>query len=193
MAGSLVPAPADPLAQRKKPLFDRLLWDSNIGWVKNPGPASGPEGLRPGGRIWLWATREGPFSMFHWCASLLEHWSNGVLQDIKFQTENLKVSGFRNDRPEHWNLNTETLVLVEIMIDIDPFMLLEEEEYQDGDVILREGTSTDWIYVILEGQVRIQKSTPKGAVAITTIGEGQILGEMAFLEMGKVPLLLPAM
>jgi CRP-like cAMP-binding protein len=73
------------------------------------------------------------------------------------------------------------------MIDIDPFMILEEEEYQDGDVILREGTSTDWIYIILEGQVRIQKKTPKGAVAITTIGEGQMVGEMAFLEKGKEP------
>jgi CRP-like cAMP-binding protein len=73
------------------------------------------------------------------------------------------------------------------MIDIDPFMILEEEEYQDGDVILREGTSTDWIYIILEGQVRIQKSTPKGAVAITTISEGQMVGEMAFLEKGKEP------
>ena len=73
------------------------------------------------------------------------------------------------------------------MIDIDPFMILEEEEYQDGDVILREGTSTDWIYIILEGQVRIQKSTPKGPVSITTIGEGQMVGEMAFLEKGKVP------
>ena len=73
------------------------------------------------------------------------------------------------------------------MIDIDPFMILEEEEYQDGDVILREGTSTDWIYIILEGQVRIQKSTPRGPVAITSIGEGQMVGEMAFLEKGKVP------
>jgi len=73
------------------------------------------------------------------------------------------------------------------MIDIDPFMILEEEEYQDGNVILREGTSTDWIYIVLEGQVRIQKNTPKGPVAITTIGEGQMVGEMAFLERGKVP------
>jgi CRP-like cAMP-binding protein len=73
------------------------------------------------------------------------------------------------------------------MIDIDPFMILEEEEYQDGDVILREGTSLDWIYIILEGQVRIQKKTPKGPVAIATIAQGQMVGEMAFLERGKVP------
>jgi len=72
------------------------------------------------------------------------------------------------------------------MTDIDPFMILEVEEYQDGEVILREGTSTDWIYIILEGKVRVQKRTPKGTVAITTVGEGQIVGEMAFLERGKV-------
>ncbi len=64
---------------------------------------------------------------------------------------------------------------------------LEEEEYQDGDVILREGTSTDWIYIVLEGRVRIQKSTPKGVVSITTLGEERVVGEMAFLEKGKVP------
>jgi CRP-like cAMP-binding protein len=76
---------------------------------------------------------------------------------------------------------------VEIMIEIDPFLILEEEEYQDGDIILREGTSTDWIYIIWEGRVRIQKSTPQGMVSITTLGEERVVGEMAFLEKGKVP------
>jgi CRP-like cAMP-binding protein len=73
------------------------------------------------------------------------------------------------------------------MVEIDPFLILEEEEYKDGDVILREGTSTDWIYIVLEGRVRIQKSTPKGVVSITTLGEEHVVGEMAFLEKGKVP------
>ncbi len=73
------------------------------------------------------------------------------------------------------------------MVEIDPFLILEEEEYEDGDVILREGTSTDWIYIILAGQVRIQKSTPRGVVSITTLGEERVVGEMAFLEKGKVP------
>ena len=73
------------------------------------------------------------------------------------------------------------------MVEIDPFLILEEEEYKDGDIILREGTSTDWIYIVLEGQVRIQKSTPKGVVSITTLGEECVVGEMAFLEKGKVP------
>ncbi len=39
------------------------------------------------------------------------------------------------------------------MVEIDSFLILAEEEYEDGDVILREGTSTDWIYIILEGRV----------------------------------------
>jgi CRP-like cAMP-binding protein len=73
------------------------------------------------------------------------------------------------------------------MVEIDPFLILEEEEYKDGDVILREGTSTDWIYIVLEGRVRIQKSTPQGVVSITTLGEERVVGEMAFLEKGKVP------
>jgi CRP-like cAMP-binding protein len=73
------------------------------------------------------------------------------------------------------------------MVEIDPFLILEEEEYEDGDVILKEGTSTDWIYIILAGQVRIQKSTPRGVVSITTLGEERVVGEMAFLEKGKVP------
>jgi CRP-like cAMP-binding protein len=73
------------------------------------------------------------------------------------------------------------------MVEIDPFLILEEEEHKDGDVILKEGTSTDWIYIILEGQVRIQKRTPKGVVSITTLGEEHVVGEMAFLEKGKVP------
>jgi CRP-like cAMP-binding protein len=73
------------------------------------------------------------------------------------------------------------------MAEIDPFLVLEEEGHKDGDVILKEGASTDWIYIILEGRVRIQKNTPKGAVAITTLGAGRFVGEMAFLEKGKVP------
>jgi CRP-like cAMP-binding protein len=39
----------------------------------------------------------------------------------------------------------------------------------------------------LEGRVRIQKSTPKGVVSITTLGEECVVGEMAFLEKGQVP------
>jgi CRP-like cAMP-binding protein len=73
------------------------------------------------------------------------------------------------------------------MVEIDPFLILEEEEYKDGEVILREGTSTDWIYIVLEGRVRIQKKTPKGVVAVTTLGEEHVVGEMAFLEKGTVP------
>ncbi|MGD8369978.1 MAG: cyclic nucleotide-binding domain-containing protein [Syntrophobacterales bacterium] len=73
------------------------------------------------------------------------------------------------------------------MLEIDPFIILEEEVHNDGDVILREGSSTDWIYIILDGTVKIQKATHKGPVTITTLGKNDFVGEMAFLEKGKVP------
>jgi CRP/FNR family cyclic AMP-dependent transcriptional regulator len=73
------------------------------------------------------------------------------------------------------------------MLEIDPFIILEEEVHNDGDVILKEGSSTDWIYIIMDGKVKIQKATQKGPVTITTLGEYHFVGEMAFLEKGKVP------
>ena len=73
------------------------------------------------------------------------------------------------------------------MVEIDPFLILEEEEYEDGDVILKEGTSTDWIYIILEARARIQKSTTKAVVSITKLGQERVVGQMAFLDKGKVP------
>ncbi|MBW1721868.1 MAG: cyclic nucleotide-binding domain-containing protein [Deltaproteobacteria bacterium] len=56
--------------------------------------------------------------------------------------------------------------------------LAKEEIYEDGIPVIREGASGDWVYVILEGQVKVKKMTPKGMVTIDTLGEGEIFGEM---------------
>jgi len=72
------------------------------------------------------------------------------------------------------------------MIEIDPFFILEEEEYENEDLIFREGSPTDWVYFILEGDVKIQKNTSKGPLTITTLTEGNFLGEMAFFEKENV-------
>ena len=37
-----------------------------------------------------------------------------------------------------------------------------EEFYPDGSVVIEEGTVGDWVYVILEGSVKVRKKTPKG-------------------------------
>jgi len=60
-----------------------------------------------------------------------------------------------------------------------------EEFYSNGSVILEEGTVGDWVYVILEGSAKVRKKTPKGMVTIDTLNEGDMFGEMGFLEGGK--------
>jgi len=60
-----------------------------------------------------------------------------------------------------------------------------EEFYPDGSVIVEEGTVGDWVYVILEGTVKVRKKTPKGLVTVDLLKDGDVFGEMGFLEGGK--------
>jgi CRP-like cAMP-binding protein len=65
--------------------------------------------------------------------------------------------------------------------------IAEEMSYSNGDVIIEEGSQGSWIYVILEGSAKVKKRTPRGIVTIDTLGEGEVFGEMVFLEGGKSP------
>jgi len=60
--------------------------------------------------------------------------------------------------------------------------IAEEERYPDGAVLIQEGTKNDCVYIILEGNVKIQKKIPRGQVTLATLKEGAFFGEMAFLE-----------
>jgi len=60
-----------------------------------------------------------------------------------------------------------------------------EEFYPNDSVIIEEGTVGDWVYVILEGSAKVRKKSPKGMVTIDTLKEGDMFGEMGFLEGGK--------
>jgi len=60
-----------------------------------------------------------------------------------------------------------------------------EEFYPNGSVIIEEGTVGDWVYVILEGSVKVRKKTPKGLVTVDKLKDGDVFGEMGFLEGGK--------
>jgi len=60
-----------------------------------------------------------------------------------------------------------------------------EEIYPDKTVVIEEGSKGDWVYLVLEGQLRVKKSTAKGKVNVYTLKEGDILGEMLLLEPGK--------
>ena len=68
---------------------------------------------------------------------------------------------------------------------IDPVVynyICNEVQYPPHAVIIEEGAKGDWVYVVLEGQVKIKKKTPKGFVVLDTLSEGDIFGEVAFLE-----------
>jgi len=60
-----------------------------------------------------------------------------------------------------------------------------EEYYPDKTVVIEEGSKGDWVYLVLEGQLKVRKSTNKGNVTVYTLKEGDILGEMLLLEPGK--------
>ncbi len=61
-----------------------------------------------------------------------------------------------------------------------------EEEYEKGKIIIKEGSQGDWVYLILEGTVKVKKMTAKGQVTVDTLTEGEIFGEMMLWQIGKV-------
>lgn len=72
---------------------------------------------------------------------------------------------------------------------IDPCIfsyLTREEDYPDKAVIVQEGSHGGWVYVVLQGKVKVKKNTPKGTVAFATLSEGEVFGELVLLERGQL-------
>jgi CRP/FNR family cyclic AMP-dependent transcriptional regulator len=68
---------------------------------------------------------------------------------------------------------------------IDPRLeefLASEELYHDGTVIVEEGSVGNWVYVILDGSAKVKKETSKGPLTLDILKEGDIFGEIEFLE-----------
>jgi len=63
--------------------------------------------------------------------------------------------------------------------------IVSEESYSDKAVIIKEGSIGDWVYVILEGRVKIKKQTSRGLLTIDTLSEGNFVGEMAMLKQSN--------
>ena len=75
-------------------------------------------------------------------------------------------------------------------MNIEPFVydyVINEVDYPDGTVIMEEGGRGRWIYIVLEGRVRVMKRTLTGMVCVDTLGPGEIFGEMVFLEGSEGP------
>jgi uncharacterized protein (TIGR02266 family) len=61
------------------------------------------------------------------------------------------------------------------------FNIASEETYHDGQIIIKEGTTGDWVYVILSGTVEISKTVGGNKFVIELLQPNEIFGELGFL------------
>jgi CRP/FNR family transcriptional regulator, cyclic AMP receptor protein len=76
----------------------------------------------------------------------------------------LKSLSIFKDTPEH------------ILADLAP--LMEEEEYEQGTLIFREGEIGDCMYIIHQGEVNIHK----GGTTLAILKEKEVFGELSLLD-----------
>jgi type IV pilus assembly protein PilZ len=65
------------------------------------------------------------------------------------------------------------------------YNIAEEENYHDGQVIFKEGSPGDWIYVILSGAVEISKDVQGQKYVIAILKQGEVFGELGFVGVTK--------
>ena len=61
------------------------------------------------------------------------------------------------------------------------FHIATEEMYHDGQIIFEEGSSGDWIYVVLSGSVEISKHVAGKKVVVHRLQPEEVFGELGFL------------
>lgn len=61
----------------------------------------------------------------------------------------------------------------------------EPVRFSAGQEIFREGAAADYAYVVASGRVVLYRDAGGEAVALSRLGEGAILGEMALLVPGE--------
>jgi CRP-like cAMP-binding protein len=54
--------------------------------------------------------------------------------------------------------------------------------YQDGEIIFREGSQGEHMYIVMEGAVRIRKEGDLVNTVLGEFGPGQMFGELALVE-----------
>ncbi len=64
---------------------------------------------------------------------------------------------------------------------VDYMYVVDEEDYKDGQEIIKQGKHGNWNWVVLDGIVEIRKETPKGPIPILRVGNGSFVGSIAGL------------
>ena len=61
------------------------------------------------------------------------------------------------------------------------FELASEETFKEGDIIFKEGSAGDWVYVILSGSVEVSKKAGGKKFVVAVLHENEVFGELSFL------------
>lgn len=69
----------------------------------------------------------------------------------------------------------------------DYMYLADEEEFRSGERIIEQGRHGNWLWVVLEGVVRIVRDTPKGDVMVARVGSGAFVGSLSSLTRSDHP------
>ena len=62
------------------------------------------------------------------------------------------------------------------------FNIASENKYDDGQVIYKEGSSGDWVCVVLSGAVETSRAIGERVHVLGQLHEGEIFGETSFFE-----------
>ena len=61
------------------------------------------------------------------------------------------------------------------------FNIVSEEAYEDDQIIFKEGSSGDWVYVVLSGSVEVSKTIGGKKYVMGLLQPDEVFGELAFL------------
>jgi uncharacterized protein (TIGR02266 family) len=61
------------------------------------------------------------------------------------------------------------------------YNLAGEETYEGDQIIIKEGSSGDWVYVVLSGSVEISKMARGKKCVIEVLEPGEVFGELGFI------------
>ncbi|MBW1706478.1 MAG: cyclic nucleotide-binding domain-containing protein [Deltaproteobacteria bacterium] len=89
---------------------------------------------------------------------------------------NVILCGLEHDKGRRLSVNKGPL--------IDYTYVLAEEYFSDGEIIVKEGSHGNWIWVILEGMVNITRETSNGPVPVARLGQGCFIGTLVSLLHG---------
>ena len=62
------------------------------------------------------------------------------------------------------------------------FIIASEKRYQDGEVVFKEGSSGDWIYIVLSGSVEISKNVGAKKIIFGVLKPEDVFGELPFFS-----------